>query len=164
MNELSTGRAWHFGARSTAGAWVWRGDKLFDARDTMIADVRAEVLRVDAHRLLLERSPDPMTFGLRGTAVDGTVYMLAQTGFTVAQLEADCQGRPYQLYRRKPWSKSRIITDASSGNRVVRVRPRFDGSVEIDDGLGFEDVDLVDVAFMTYGCKLVDSPGRNLRI
>ncbi|MDR7329960.1 hypothetical protein [Corynebacterium guangdongense] len=164
MNDTSTHRAGRFDGRPANGSWAWRGDELYDEHGVMIADVRAEVLRADRHRLLLERSPERMSFGLRGTAVDGTVYLLTQSSFTVAHLEADCQGRRYVLTRHKPWRKERIITDLASGDRVARVRPRFDGTVELHDGSGLGNVNLLDVAFMSFGCKLVDSPGHNLRI
>lgn len=163
MNSAAD-RAGYFGSPDGAGSWVWRGKELFDARGHLIADVRADVLRVDQHRLLLERSPERMTFGLRGTAVDGTVYLIEQSSFTLAHLSADCQGRVYELWRAKPWRKDRIVTDQRSGKRVVRIRPRMDGTVEVEDGPDIDSFPVLDVVFLSYACTLVDAPGSNLRI
>lgn len=164
MNDNSSEHAGRSGAGPGPGAWVWRSGELFDAHGTMIADVRAEVLRVNDQRLLLERSQNRMSFSLRGTAVDGTVFGLSQSGFTVANLQGDCQGRRYELLRHKPWRKERVITETGTGERVVRVRPRLDNSLQIEGGPEVARSQLLDVVFLTYGCTLVDLPGRNLRI
>ena len=110
------------------GPWFWEGNELFDAHRELIATVRSDVIFFRSERLLVESEPGPIQFRARATTGDGRVFTLAQNGFTVGTLHADCAGRAYVLRRTSVWRKERNIYDAAGGV-VARVRPLISGRV-----------------------------------
>ncbi|WIM67073.1 hypothetical protein QP027_08035 [Corynebacterium breve] len=143
----------------TGGKWVWEGNELFDAHTNPIALVRSDVLLVGEQRLLIEYSPGPQHFVVRATSVDGTLYRVSQKGFTVSQLEGECDGRHYALNRNRWWSKQRNIVN-DWGDIVATVNPLISGRVEVLDGPAIDDVPTLDLVFLTWALVLVDSPVR----
>ena len=87
------------------GTWVWRGNELLDSNSVHIAHVRSDVLIMGRKRLLIESTPGPRHFTVRATADDGTLYTITQQSFTVSQLAARCDDRPYSLNRVNWWSR-----------------------------------------------------------
>lgn len=145
------------------GPWFWEGNELFDAHRELIATVRSDVIFFRSERLLVESEPGPIQFRARATTGDGRVFTLAQNGFTVGTLHADCAGRAYVLRRTSVWRKERNIYDAAGGV-VARVRPLISGRVELHAGPTHEDLPPIDAVFLSWGCVLVDSPVRRPRV
>ncbi|MFC6145629.1 hypothetical protein [Corynebacterium nasicanis] len=143
--------------------WCWEGNELFDAHRELIATVRSDVIFFRAERLLVESEPGPIQFRARATIGDGRVFTLAQNGFTVGTLHADCAGREYVLRRTSLWRKERHIHDAR-GRVMARVRPLISGRVELHAGPGYESLPPIDAVFLSWGCVLVDSPVRRPRV
>lgn len=134
---------------------------------------------IDGHRALATATPDSVTAGhtvLRITSdnpvkfrafdvASGDEYELRKAGITVSRYAADCAGRHYTLRRA---GLRRDIRDAS-GELVAVVRGRASGDLEVDVAEptlrvgGFGELELVDLAFMTWGLTLVDAPARRTR-
>lgn len=146
-----------------AGPWFWEGNELLDAHRNLVAAVRSDVIFFGSERLLVESEPGPIQFRARATTGDGRVFTLAQNGFTVGTLYADCAGRLYELSRTSIWRKERTIIDASGG-MVARVRPLISGRVELHAGPTYDDLPPIDAVFLSWGCVLVDSPVRRPRV
>lgn len=147
----------------SSGPWVWEGNELLDAHLEPIAVVRSDVIFFGSERLLVESEPGPIQFRARATTGDGRVFTLAQNGFTVGTLHADCAGRQYLLRRTSIWRKQRHIID-ESGAVVARVRPLISGRVEFHFGPGAAELPAVDAVFLSWACVLVDSPVRRPRM
>ncbi|STC68557.1 hypothetical protein [Corynebacterium pilosum] len=145
------------------GTWVWRGNELLDSNSVHIAHVRSDVLIMGRKRLLIESTPGPRHFTVRATADDGTLYTITQQSFTVSQLAARCDDRPYSLNRVNWWSKEREILNAA-GHVAARVKPLISGKVEVVDGPAIDEVPTLDLVFLTWGLVLVDSPVRRTLI
>lgn len=150
--------AGHPFAAEPGGGWVWDQDDLRDSRGEVIATVRTNVLQFGEERLLIELERAPMRLRMRATAGDGAVYLLGQQGFTVRQLTAVCDGRPYSLVRDHPLGKQRTITH--HGVPIAVVRPALGGKVEITDLPGMDGVPWLDAVFLSWGCAVVDGVGR----
>ncbi|MDO5513257.1 hypothetical protein [Corynebacterium sp.] len=145
------------------GPWFWEGNELFDARRELLATVRSDVILFGDDRLLVESEPGPIQFRARATTGDGRVFTLAQNGFTVSILHADCAGREYTLRRSSIWRKERAIYNAW-GEIVARVRPLISGRVELHAGPTADELPPIDAVFLSWGCVLVDSPVRRPRV
>lgn len=142
--------------------WVWSGNELFDAHGNSLATVSSDVLYFGDERLLVESDLGPIHFRARATTGDGRVFTLSQSGFTVNQLDAKCDGRAYTLRRRSMWRKERMITDSSGA--IALIRPLISGKVQVLPEPTTIEVPMVDALFLSWCCVLVDSPVRRPRI
>lgn len=154
----------------------WRDKELVAENGRVFAFVRADILHVgagDHERLLLESSlGTAVGFRARATSENGAVCTVHKASWTVHELVASCEQRKYLLVRVSPWRKVRDIIDAR-GNVVCHIRALPSGELEIetfapiaDDPLipaAEDSLPLLDLAFLTYACKLVDLPTHNLR-
>lgn len=154
-------RAGIFEERSD-GPWTWTGNRLLDPDDRVLASVSSDVIYYGADRLLIESDPGPIRFRARATTGDGRVFTMAQAGFTVGVLEADCDGRSYQLRRTSIWRKEREIV--GDNGVVAWTRPLISGRVAMYPGPARDDLPVVDAVFLSWGCVLVDSPVRHPRV
>lgn len=145
--------------------WRWKDNILKDSSDQVLAHVRADVISVARHNLLIEHNIGAPRFRLRATSSKGSLYTMGQTSFTVNSLTAVCNHEDYKLQRVNPFRRERVI----SNNRgpVLRTRPRGDGTVTVTGASeGAEEVPFFDAIFLSYGCVLLDGPGlqTNIRI
>lgn len=138
--------------------WVWEDNVLRDQQKQVVALVRADVIFVGEHRLLVESTPGPLHFRFRATAENGEMITMRQTGFTVHSLEANCGDRHYTLQRNSPLRKERTIE--RGGQVVAKVSP-YRTTLGVYD---ITDFPLLDAVVLTWGCVLVDVPARNMRI
>lgn len=138
--------------------WVWEGNTLTNQDGDVAAFVRADVMFVGDHRLLIEATPGPMNFRFRATAENGEMITMRQVGLTVYHLTATCGDRHYTLERMSPLRKERSIR--RDGHQVAKVSP-YRTSLRVFE---VSDFPLLDAAVLTWGCVLVDVPGRNMRI
>ena len=143
------------------GAWRWVGDELVDERGAVVARESNDVLVVAEQRLLIERLSSRFSVKVRATAGDGRIFLAAQDGLTVRTLAASCDGRAYELVRRKSVARARTIR--AQGRPVAVVRPTRAG-VSIGEADPEEPTGMpaVDAAFLSGVCRLVDQP-RALR-
>jgi len=168
---------------------VWRGNTLLDAATaaagaqgcggdsdvgdsgdagaggsgTQLAHVLSDVIYIgDEESLLIERLTRTVRFRCRGTTSGGEVFTLTQPGLTVSTLVGDCAGRSYELRRVSPWRKGRVIMrgDVEVGVVEPGARELCVSLVQSPDGEGLP---LIDVAFLTWCCVLVDMPQREMR-
>ncbi|AWB81475.1 hypothetical protein C3B44_03155 [Corynebacterium yudongzhengii] len=145
------------------GKWTWDGPELLDRQGVTLAYVTADVLTIGQTRLLLEHTIGSMRFRMRATGPDGTFGTIAQSGFTLARLNAQCEDRCYRLERVGPLRRERRIVLAD-GSVAVTLRPSGPGVLEVYDGPASDGLPLLDSVFLTYGCAQVDAPRRNLRV
>ncbi len=160
MADMSE-RAGIFSDDGNRGLWVWRGNELVDAHGDVIAVVRSDVIFLGQDRLLIESVPGPLHFRARATTGDGRIFTLGQNGMTVGVLNANCDGRRYELKRTSPWRKQRVIVNRAGV--AATVRPLISGKVEVQSGPVDNELPLIDAVFLTWGCVLVDSPVRRPR-
>lgn len=138
--------------------WVWDDNVLRDEEGNVVAQVRADVIFVGAHRLLVESMSGPCNFRLRITAENGEMITMRNNGLTVSSLSAVCADRRYSLDRVSPFRKERTIR---RGGQVVARVVAHRTSLAVFD---MQDFPLLDAVALTWGCLLVDAPGRNIRI
>jgi|GEM_PF-318442 hypothetical protein len=128
-----------------------------------LAHVLSDVIYIgDQESLLIERLTRTVRFRCRGTTSGGEVFTFTQPGFTVSTLVGDCAGRSYELRRISPWRKGRAIMrgDVEVGVVEAGARELCVSLVQSPDGEGLP---LIDVAFLTWCCVLVDMPQREMR-
>lgn len=138
--------------------WVWEDNVLRDHEGTVVAQVRADVIFIGEHRLLVESTSGPCSFRLRFTAENGEMITMRNVGFTVSSLAAVCADRRYTLDRVSPLRKERTIR--RDGRVVARVAAHRT-SLTVSE---MHEFPLLDAVALTWGCVLVDAPGRNVRI
>lgn len=140
---------------------TWVGDQLMTTNGKFVlAEVSADILEFGDQRLLVESSlGTALSFRVRATGADGSVFTMRKASMTVAKIEADCQGRKYALDRMNPWRKRRSIRDAS-GREVATSRSLVGGRLVLEL---IEDIPTEDFVFMAFGLLLVDVPTRNMR-
>lgn len=132
--------------------WVWRSGTLFDAAGNPRAVVADGVLAVDGQQLELSLRRTPR-FVLKAAG-----FSLTQEGFSVSRLVGQCPGGCYLLRRLSPFSKKRVVL--LDGVVVAEVAPR---GAELVVSVHSEAVPLVDLAFLTWGCVLIDLPHLEMR-
>ena len=133
--------------------WIWRSGTLFDAAKNPRAAVADEVLTVGGEQLELSLRRAPR-FQLTAPG-----FSLTQEGFSVSRLIGQCpDARRYQLRRVSPFSKNRVVL--LDGAVVAEVVPR--GS-ELAVSVLSDSVPLTDLAFLTWGCVLIDLPHLEMR-
>lgn len=146
-----------------AGPWAWSDGTLVDAAGIVIAHVTAEVLGLGATRLLLETPEESCSFHIRATAGTGAFGVVNQDGFTVSRLRGMCEDREYVLRRPSLWKRNRDILLAD-GRVGLRTKPTTGGRLDIYGGPGNAAMPIVDVAFLTWVCVLVDTGHKPLKI
>lgn len=136
---------------------VWVGDKLQSLDGQVLASVRAEVLEIEEHRLLVEAFNERLfSFKVRATDRDGNIYTLRKESFTLKTLRAVCQDRHYLLERTSAWRRARRILH--EGDTVASTKALVSGKFLIEDIN--PNMLLSDLAFITMGAKLLDVPAR----
>ena len=143
---------------------------------------------LDDHRPIAEATPDALTVGetvlrivsdnpVKFSAVDvatGAEYLLRKSGFTVSRYVADCAGRRYTCNRSGfdllsgTATPKREIRD-TSGELIAVTRGFPTGDLGVDlaeptlrpDGVG--EVQMVDLAFISWALTFVDAPARRTR-
>ncbi|GAB3945390.1 hypothetical protein [Corynebacterium tapiri] len=145
------------------GEWRWRSGELSDSAGRSIAHVSADVLVLGSTRFLLERSTSSRKFRMRATSSSGAYGFIRQDGFTVKRLSAQCAERPYRLDRPSTFHRVREIRTAGA-ELVATVSSQFGGTVVVEPGPAFDDVPVADVAFLTWGCALIDAPPTPTRM
>lgn len=140
---------------------TWVGDQLMTTGGkNVVAEVSADILEFGHQRLLVESSlGTALSFRVRATGADGSVFTMRKASMTVAKIEADCKGRKYTLHRTNPWRKRRSIKDALN-SEVATSRSLVGGSLLLEV---IEDIPTEDFVFMAFGLLLVDVPTRNTR-
>lgn len=145
--------------------WRWKDGVLRDSSDQVLASVRADVISVARQNLLIEHNIGAPRFRLRATSSKGNLYTMGQMSFTVNILSAECDHARYKLQRVNPFRRERLIS--SDAGKVLRTRPRADGSLTVTAASPeAEEVPFFDAVFLSYGCVLIDGPvmKENIRI
>lgn len=150
---------------------IWQGSSLLDDQRS-IAEATPDALTV-GETVLRIVSDNPVKF----RAVDvttGAEYLLRKVGFTVSRYAGVCAGRHYTCNRSGfdllsgATTPKREIRDAS-GELIAVTRGFPSGELGVDvaeptlrsGGVG--EVQLVDLAFMSWALTFVDAPARRTR-
>lgn len=154
---------------------IWRGSTLYDdhrsiAQSTpdtirVTGDTGAAVLRITADNPVRFRAFDVGT---------GGEYELRKAGLTVSRYVASCAGRRYTCNRTGfdflagAITPKREIRDASGELiAVTRGFPSGELGVNVAEPTlrlgGVDEIQLVDLAFMTWALTFVDAPARRTR-
>lgn len=146
----------------TVQTFSWVDNTLFDSKRQSLAVVESGSLQVgtDSYRITKSGSHGAMGFLLQVETEVGDVWELRKTTFTTNQLEAICGNRRYVLKKLRPWARTRAIT-MRDGTKIGDLSWRFTGDVKVSL---VADVPLAHVAFLTYGCELVDANSHNIKI
>ncbi|MDO4632218.1 MAG: hypothetical protein Q4A82_08065 [Corynebacterium sp.] len=146
----------------TVQTFSWVDNTLFDAKRQPLAVVESGSLQVgtDSYRITKSGPQGAMGFLLQVETEAGEVWELRKTTFTTDQLEATCGNRRYVLKKLRPWARTRAIT-VRGGTKIGDLSWRFTGDVKVSL---ITDAPLAHVAFLTYGCQLVDANSRNIKI
>ena len=150
---------------------IWRGSSLIDDQRS-IAQSTPDAITV-GETVLRVTSDNPAKFRAVDVATDEE-YLLRKVGFTVSRYAGVCAGRRYTLNRSGfdllsgAATPKREIRDASGELiAVTRGFPTGDLGVDMAEptlaAAGFDEVQLVDLAFMTWALTFVDSPARRTR-
>ena len=143
---------------------------------------------LDDHRPIAHSTPDALTVGetvlrivsdkpVKFSAVDvatGAEYLLRKSGFTVSRYVADCAGRRYTCNRSGfdllsgAATPKREIRDASGELiAVTRGFPSGELGVNVAEPTprsgGVGEVQMVDLAFISWALTFVDAPARRTR-
>ena len=150
---------------------IWQGSSLLDDQRP-IAHSTPDALTV-GETVLRIVSDNPVKFRAVDVATDAE-YLLRKSGFTVSRYDADCAGRRYTCNRSGfdllsgAATPKREIRD-TSGELIAVTRGFPTGDLGVDlaeptlrpDGVG--EVQLVDLAFMSWALTFVDAPARRTR-
>ena len=114
----------------------------------------------------LTASPKPVagTFRLRADG-GGVTFIFTTASLTTNRLEAMCGSRHYILRRPRPWNPARTITtrDGTNYGTITRTfNPRSGATIKAE--LTSADIPNAHLAFLAYGCKLVDADTTNMKI
>ncbi|MBP3088055.1 hypothetical protein EML15_02655 [Corynebacterium sp. sy017] len=135
--------------------FTWEKGDLITPEGTLIARVRSDVLEYGQQRLLIETSPGTlMSFRMRATDRDGQVFTLQKEKITVFELIAQCADRAYTLSRTSHWHRRRVIKVGTTP--VATIRALVGGGLELGLLAAAEQVPMLDLVFMSYGCFLID--------
>lgn len=140
----------------------WQDKRLCDAAGHEFALARVGVISIGPQHFLVEDLGSLTKFVMRATGSNGEAYTVSQQSVSVSRLIATVPGNRYVLERLNPFRRERHV-HTSTGALVMRVRPRLDGRVDVDNRDATADIPLVDVAILSWACVLVDGPGRTQR-
>lgn len=150
---------------------IWRGSSLLDDQRS-IAQSTPDSLTA-GETVLRIVSDNPAKFRAFDVATNEE-YLLRKTGFTVSRYAAACAGRRYTLNR----SGFDLLSGAIAPKREVRdnageliavTRGFPSGELDVDVAeptllaAWFDEIQLVDLAFMTWALTFVDAPARRMR-
>lgn len=150
---------------------IWQGSSLLDDQRP-IAHSTPDSLTV-GETVLRIASDNPVNFRAVDVA-SGSEYLMRKAGFTVSRYTADCAGRRYTCNRSGfdllsgAAAPEREIRDASGELiAVTRGFPTGDLGVDMAEPTlrpdGFGEVQLVDLAFISWALTFVDAPARRTR-
>ena len=150
---------------------IWRGASLIDDQRS-IAHSTPDTITV-GETVLRVTSDNPVKFRAFDVATNEE-YLLRKAGFTVSRYAADCAGRRYTLNRSGFDLLSGAITpkrEIRDGDGELIAVPRGFPSGELGVDVaeptlradGFDEIQLVDLAFMTWALTFVDAPARRTR-
>lgn len=143
-------------------SWQWRGETLRDGHGHLLAIALPDVITIDKQSFLVEMTGTVGKFGMRATSGAGEIYTVDQESITVARLAASCSGRRYILERVGLFSRDRLVHTAG-GALVMRVRPKLNGTVEVDNRDATADIPTSDAVVLSRACALVDGPAAPMR-
>ncbi|WCZ32948.1 hypothetical protein [Corynebacterium massiliense] len=143
-------------------SWLWTSGELLTPNGAVLAVAQNNSLYCDRQEILLESSSGG-TFYLRGTVSDGRMFYLRQAGLTTSRLDVNCDGREYRAERIKPLRRARRILRVDDGAEVLHTDPRLRAG-ELQVSQVESQLSLVDAAFITWGCVLLDAPDTQVRI
>ena len=162
---------------------IWQGASLIDDQRsiaestpdtvTVFAGASPRAAASDEATVLRITSDNPAKFRAFDVATNEE-YLLRKAGFTVSRYAADCAGRPYTLNRSGFDLLSGAITPKreirdGAGELIAVTRGFPSGELGVDVAEptlradGFDEIQLVDLAFMTWALTFVDAPARRTR-
>ena len=152
---------------------IWQGASLIDDQRS-IAQSTPDTITV-GETVLRVTSDNPVKFRAFDVATNEE-YLLRKAGFTVSRYAADCAGRRYTLNRSgfdllsgAVTPKREIRNNDGDGELIAVTRgfPSGELGVEVAEptlrAAGFDEIQLVDLAFMTWALTFVDAPARRTR-
>ena len=147
----------------TAHTYSWVGDTLYDDRRHPIATVAGSQLTVGdtTYRITKTGGRD---FRLRADG-GGVTFIFTTASLTTNRLEAMCGSRHYILRRPRPRNPTRTITTpdgTNHGTNTPPVSPCSGAAIKVE--LTSADIPNAHLAFLAYGCKLVDADTTNIKI
>lgn len=143
----------------TAHTYSWVGDTLYDDRRHPIATVAGSQLTVGDTTYCITKTGG-RDFRLRADG-GGVTFIFTTASLTTNRLEAMCGSRHYILRRPRPWNPARTIT--TRDGTAAGAEGAGDGAV-IGAELTNADIPNAHLAFLAYGCKLVDADTTNIKI
>lgn len=162
---------------------IWQGASLIDDQRsiaestpdtvTVFAGASPRAATSDTATVLRITSDNPAKFRAFDVATSEE-YLLRKAGFTVSRYAADCAGRRYTLNRSGFDLLSGAITPKreirdGAGELIAVTRGFPSGELGVDVAEptlradGFDEIQLVDLAFMTWALTFVDAPARRTR-
>ena len=148
----------------TAHTYSWVGDTLYDDRRHPIATVTGSQLTVGdtTYRITKTGGRD---FRLRADG-GGVTFIFTTASLTTNRLEAMCGSRHSYSAPTPPLeSPPRTITTRDGTNYGIITRtfsPRSGAAIKVE--LTNADIPNAHLAFLAYGCKLVDADTTNIKI
>ena len=147
----------------TAHTYSWVGDTFYDDRRHPIATVAGHQLTVGdtTYRITKTGGRD---FRLRANG-GGVTFIFTTASLTTNRLEAMCGSRHYILRRPRPWNPAPTITPPDGTNYrtlTPTLSPPRRAAIKIE--LTSADIPSAHLAFLAYGCKLVDADTTNIKI
>ena len=152
---------------------IWRGASLIDDQRS-IAQSTPDTI-TGGETVLRITSDNPVKFRAFDVATNEE-YLLRKAGFTVSRYAADCAGRRYTLNRAgfdllsgAVTPKREIRNNDGDGELIAVTRGFPSGELGVDVAEptlradGFDEIQLVDLAFMTWALTFVDAPARRTR-
>ena len=150
---------------------IWQGASLIDDQRS-IAESTPDTITV-GETVLRVTSDNPAKFRAFDVATNEE-YLLRKAGFTVSRYAADCAGRRYTLNRSGFDLLSGAITPKreirdGAGELIAVTRGFPSGELGVDVAEptlradGFDEIQLVDLAFMSWALTFVDAPARRTR-
>ena len=150
---------------------IWQGASLIDDQRS-IAHSTPDTITV-GETVLRVTSDNPVKFRAFDVATNEE-YLLRKAGFTVSRYAADCAGRRYSLNRAGFDLLSGAITPKreirDGGGELLAVTrgfPSGDLGVDVAEPMlradGFDEIQLVDLVFISWALTFVDAPARRTR-
>lgn len=150
---------------------IWQGVSLIDDQRS-VAHSTPDTITV-GETVLRVTSDNPVKFRAFDVATNEE-YLLRKAGFTVSRYAADCAGRRYSLNRAGFDLLSGAITPKreirDGGGELLAVTrgfPSGDLGVDVAEPMlradGFDEIQLVDLVFISWALTFVDAPARRTR-
>ena len=150
---------------------IWRGASLIDDQRP-IAQSTPDTITV-GETVWRITSDNPVMFRAFDVATNEE-YLLRKAGFTVSRYAADCAGRRYTVNRSGFDLLSGAVTPKreirdGDGELIAVTRGFPSGELGVDVAEptlradGFDEIQLVDLAFMAWALTFVDAPARRTR-